>query len=272
MFAEGGESARRRLRLMNGWRDGAGIEKTKSCRNFADNQSTDGCAVAARTSKGTGMSNCPSVTAGEYRFSGTVANIGRGRFAVSKRIVDIVLGTIALILSLPVMGLCCLIIKLSDRGPTIYSQIRVGKDGRLFRMYKLRTMVHDAETESGPVWARDDDPRVLGACRWMRRSHIDELPQLLNVIKGEMSLIGPRPERPEILADLEKTYPEIGRRLAVLTGITVLAQIRNGYDQTLESVRFKLEADLEYIATRRWSRELVILAATLPKFYDRTAH
>jgi lipopolysaccharide/colanic/teichoic acid biosynthesis glycosyltransferase len=147
----------------------------------------------------------------------------------------------------------------------------VGKDGKLFRMFKLRTMYTDAEQATGAVWAGQCDPRVIPLCRWMRRSHMDELPQLVNVIRGDMSLVGPRPERPEILADLEKVYPDIRRRLTVRPGITGLAQVRNGYDTTIEGVRNKLRADLEYIQRRRWSLEIKILAATLSKLNDRTA-
>jgi lipopolysaccharide/colanic/teichoic acid biosynthesis glycosyltransferase len=106
----------------------------------------------------------------------------------------------------------------------------------------------------------------------MRGSHVDELPQLINVIKGQMSLVGPRPERQEILTELEKTYPDIRKRLAVRPGITGLAQVRNGYDTTVEAFRAKLEADLEYIERRNWSMELRIMAATMGKFRDRAAH
>jgi len=168
--------------------------------------------------------------------------------------------------------MCAIVIKLSGQGRVIYTQVRVGKDGNLFKMYKLRTMRDDAEMDSGPVWAEENDPRILTGCHWMRRSHVDELPQLVNVLKGEMSLVGPRPERPEIMAELEKAYPEFPRRLAVRPGITGLAQIRNGYDKTVENVRHKLEADMEYIASRKWSVEFLILAGTLPKVYDRAAH
>ena len=133
-------------------------------------------------------------------------------------------------------------------------------------------MYMDAESETGPVWAKDNDPRVVPACRWMRHSHIDELPQLINVIKGEMSLIGPRPERPEIIMKLEKHLPNIRQRLSVAAGITGLAQIRNGYDETLDSARRKLSADLEYIENRTLGMEFKILAVTLTKFYDKKAH
>jgi lipopolysaccharide/colanic/teichoic acid biosynthesis glycosyltransferase len=139
-------------------------------------------------------------------------------------------------------------------------------------MYKLRTMRVDAESHSGAVWAAERDPRIMPACRWMRRCHVDELPQLINVIKGDMSLVGPRPERPEILDELEKVYPDIRKRLGVRPGITGLAQIQHGYDTTVEAYRRKLEADLEYIDSRRWSNELRILAATAAKVVDTSAH
>ncbi len=105
----------------------------------------------------------------------------------------------------------------------------------------------------------------------MRGSHVDELPQLLNVIKGDMSLVGPRPERPEILKELEKEYPYIRQRLKVKPGITGLAQIRDGYDTTVEAVQHKLRSDLEYIHDRNWTMEIKILAATLTKFHDSSA-
>jgi lipopolysaccharide/colanic/teichoic acid biosynthesis glycosyltransferase len=106
----------------------------------------------------------------------------------------------------------------------------------------------------------------------MRRGHFDELPQLINVLKGEMSLVGPRPERPEIASELRETFPDLNERLAVRPGITGLAQIRNGYDETLKGVRRKLNYDIEYINSRGFGLELYILAATLPKFNDNSAH
>ena len=206
---------------------------------------------------------------------GTVAvaiRLARRYFDLAKEVVDIVIGTIALILALPVLALCAVIVKLSGRGPIIYTQLRVGQYGQLFRIYKLRTMYAGAESASGAVWAKDDDPRVIPTCRWMRRSHMDELPQLINVIKGEMSLVGPRPERPEILAGLEKAYPDVRKRLVVRPGITGLAQIRNGYDTSIDAFRHKLEADLEYIERRKWATELRIMAATFSKLSDKGAH
>jgi lipopolysaccharide/colanic/teichoic acid biosynthesis glycosyltransferase len=199
-------------------------------------------------------------------------HFARRYFELAKEVVDILLGFACFVLSLPLLAVCAAIIKLSDPGPVFFTQIRVGRDGRLFKMLKLRTMYMDAEARSGAVWASRNDPRVMPACRWMRRSHVDELPQLINVIAGEMSLVGPRPERPEILAELEKKYPEVRKRLAVRPGITGLAQVRNGYDTSIEAFRQKLEADLEYIDHRNWSTELRILTATVTKFNDSAAH
>jgi len=193
-------------------------------------------------------------------------------YQVAKRIFDVIVGTVALIISLPLLAVCVVIIRVCSRGPAWYKQVRVGKGGKLFHMYKLRTMYADAESATGAVWARDNDPRVVPACRWMRRTHVDELPQLINVIKGEMSLVGPRPERPEILKQLQQIYPNINRRLAVLPGITGLAQVRNGYDKNVEDVRRKLMLDLQYIEHCNWLMELKVLAATLTKLYDKTTY
>jgi lipopolysaccharide/colanic/teichoic acid biosynthesis glycosyltransferase len=199
-------------------------------------------------------------------------HLARRYFETAKEVADIVLGFIAFVLCLPALAVCAAIIKLSSSGPVFYQQQRVGKGGKLFKMYKLRTMYTNAESASGAVWAARSDPRVLPACRWMRRSHVDELPQIINVIRGNMSLVGPRPERPEILTELEKTYPDVRKRLAVRPGITGLAQVRNGYDTTVDAFRSKLAADLEYIERRNWSTEFRIIAATVGKFHDRTAH
>lgn len=190
-------------------------------------------------------------------------------YAAVKRGVDVVLGVVALILLSPVLGICAAIIKLSSKGPVLHTQIRAAKHGRLFNMYKLRTMRMDAEFSTGAVWASDEDPRVIPACRWMRRSHVDELPQLMNVMLGQMSLVGPRPERPEILEDLTRHYPNAKMRLAVPPGITGLAQIRWGYDTTPQRFRRKLQADLEYIVNRRLTLDARIIFATVPKFVDR---
>ena len=209
-------------------------------------------------------------------ISGAILTLGihlsRRFFDTAKEVVDVVLGFIALVLSLPLLAVCALLIKLSSKGPVFYRQKRVGRGGKIFRMYKLRTMREDAEAEGGAVWAEDNDPRVIRTCRWMRRCHIDELPQLINVIKGQMSLVGPRPERPEIVGELEKDCPDFNERHMVRPGITGLAQVRNGDEASVKGARRKLEADLEYIEKRRWSTDLGILARTFKRFFgDKTA-
>ena len=203
---------------------------------------------------------------------GILAHLARRYFDTAKEVVDILLGAILLVVFSPLIAACALLIKLTSPGNAFYSQVRVGKNGKTFKMYKLRTMSLDAEKGSGPVWASKNDPRVIPVCRWMRRSHVDELPQLINVIRGEMSIVGPRPERPRILEKLQESFPNVHERLAVRPGITGLAQIRNGYDIDSQHFRHKLAADLEYIAKRRWTLDLSILARTIAKFRDAGAH
>jgi len=202
---------------------------------------------------------------------GALAYYSRRYFLITKEVLDILIAFVMLVLMSPVMIFCALLIKLSSKGPVFYSQVRVGQGGRLFRMIKFRTMYVDAEKDSGAVWAQKGDYRVVPTCRWMRISHMDEVPQLLHVLTGVMSFVGPRPERPQILDDLEKHYPDIRRRLAVKPGITGLAQVRNGYDTSVEGFGRKLEADLEYIENLRWSQELSIIARTVTKLFDTKA-
>lgn len=204
-------------------------------------------------------------------FLAITAQLARRYFQTAKECFDVLIGFVLFILVLPLLALCAVVIKLSSRGPVFYTQIRVGQNGTYFRMFKLRTMFVDAETSRGAIWASKDDPRIVKTCRWMRFSHVDELPQLLNVMKGDMSLVGPRPERPEILHELQKYYPNVTERLLVRPGITGLAQIRNGYDIDVNAFRNKLESDLEYITRQNWGTELRIMVATFSKVYDKTA-
>jgi lipopolysaccharide/colanic/teichoic acid biosynthesis glycosyltransferase len=164
-----------------------------------------------------------------------------------KAVLDRVLAALLLVPALPMIGLLILLVRLTSRGPGIYRQIRVGQGGWTFAMYKIRTMRHDAEAASGPVWALARDPRITPVGRLLRRLHLDELPQLLNVLKGDLSLVGPRPERPEFVHVLAEAIPGYVNRLVVPPGVTGLAQLNLPPDSDLMSVRRKLVLDREYI-------------------------
>ncbi len=168
-----------------------------------------------------------------------------------RRIFDFVGSLVLLFLLLPLFIIVAIAIKIESPGPIFYSQNRYGKDGKIFKVYKFRSMVADAEKKSGPVWASKNDPRVTRVGRFMRKTRIDELPQLMNIIKGDMSFIGPRPERPFFAENFKKKIPFYMNRLKVKPGITGLAQVTVGYDETLEDVKQKVARDLEYIERRR---------------------
>jgi lipopolysaccharide/colanic/teichoic acid biosynthesis glycosyltransferase len=165
-----------------------------------------------------------------------------------KAIFDRVLAVLMLAPGLPLIALLVFVVRLTSRGPGIYRQVRVGRNGRKFQIYKIRTMCHDAESDTGPVWTQTShDPRVTAVGRILRQFHLDELPQLLNVVKGEMSLVGPRPERPEFVRVLAESIPTYRQRLMVPPGVTGLAQLNLPPDSDLNSVRRKVSLDCEYI-------------------------
>jgi lipopolysaccharide/colanic/teichoic acid biosynthesis glycosyltransferase len=180
-----------------------------------------------------------------------------------QRILDVSLGLFVLLLSLPILAVAALLVRVTSRGPIIYSQMRAGRDGVPFRILKLRTMRVDSETESGAVWATRRDPRITTVGRILRALHLDEIPQLWNVIRGEMSLVGPRPERPEIIERLEPEIAGYRQRLAVRPGMTGLAQIQHPADESIESVREKLKYDLVYTQNVSFALDLKILWGTL---------
>ena len=153
-----------------------------------------------------------------------------------RRMVDITGSVILIILLLPLFLVVAAAIKIESRGPVFYSQKRLGKNGRIFAVHKFRSMVQDAEKQSGPVWAQKKDPRVTKVGRFMRKTRIDELPQLMNILKGDMSFIGPRPERPFFVEAFKKQIPFYMNRLKVKPGVTGLAQVTVGYDETIEDV------------------------------------
>jgi lipopolysaccharide/colanic/teichoic acid biosynthesis glycosyltransferase len=164
-----------------------------------------------------------------------------------KATVDFGLALVLLVLTLPVTLLGAFLVKITSPGPAFYLQKRLGKDGRSYHIIKLRTMVQDAEVKSGPVWSQAGDPRVTKIGRILRKTHVDEFPQLLNVLMGQMSLVGPRPERPEIASTLEWEVERYSDRTIVRPGITGLAQLRLPPDSDLEGVRKKVACDLYYV-------------------------
>jgi lipopolysaccharide/colanic/teichoic acid biosynthesis glycosyltransferase len=180
------------------------------------------------------------------------------------------LGALLLLMSLPILGALVLLVRATSAGPGIYRQPRVGKGGRVFSVYKIRTMRQDAEKDTGPVWSSQGrDPRVTGLGRWLRALHLDELPQLFNVACGDMALIGPRPERPEFVEVLQRHIPGYLDRLVVVPGITGLAQVNLPPDEALEGVWLKTTADLEYIRHASPSMDVKILAATVLRLFGR---
>lgn len=179
-----------------------------------------------------------------------------------KRLADLALAGLLLVPAAPLVAAAWLLVRLSSSGPGVYTQTRVGRGGRAFTLYKLRTMIHDCEGLTGPRWSVPGDPRITPVGRLLRDLHLDELPQLLNVLKGDMSLIGPRPERPEIVADLREAVPGYDRRLAVRPGITGFSQIHLPPDTDVQSVRRKLVFDRFYLRHRSARLGLFVLAAT----------
>jgi exopolysaccharide biosynthesis polyprenyl glycosylphosphotransferase len=181
---------------------------------------------------------------------------------VAKRSFDLVVALVGLLLVAPLLPLLVALVRLSP-GPIIYSQIRLGEGGRHYRMYKLRTMRADAEESGRPLFAEERDPRVTRLGRLLRQTHLDEVPQLWNVLKGEMSIVGPRPERPEFVDLLEQTVPFWTRRHLVKPGITGWAQLRCGYAYDVESTAEKLSYDLWYLRNRNVVVDLAICARTV---------
>jgi lipopolysaccharide/colanic/teichoic acid biosynthesis glycosyltransferase len=205
-----------------------------------------------------------------------------GTFEAAHRAVNFALALLALLALLPVFLLLAVLIKLTSRGPVFYLQERVGLDrrglgpealnhrrtqdlgGRPFTIYKFRTMRVDAEAQSGAVWAQQQDPRVTPLGRVLRQYRLDELPQLFNVLKGEMNIVGPRPERPTIFAELRSHIAEYPLRQRTKPGITGLAQINHHYDRSLDDVRTKVTYDLEYIRRQSLREDLRIMLKTIP--------
>jgi lipopolysaccharide/colanic/teichoic acid biosynthesis glycosyltransferase len=178
---------------------------------------------------------------------GIVVRFVRKSFDRLKRFMDIILSVFGLAASFPLLAFSALLIKLDSPGPVIYKQNRVGKNGRVFKILKLRTMRKNAEGATGAVWACKNDPRITPIGNVLRKTRIDEIPQLFNVLHGEMSIIGPRPERPEIIRDLKYMIIDYEKRLQIKPGITGLAQVFHKYDESIKDVKKKIKYDILYI-------------------------
>jgi lipopolysaccharide/colanic/teichoic acid biosynthesis glycosyltransferase len=205
----------------------------------------------------------------------------RERSEVASRILNVVVSVVAMVVTFPIMMLVALAVRLTSRGPVLYSQIRVGVDrrfrenrkddrrgydygGRLFKMYKFRTMRVDAESDGRAVWATKSDPRTTSVGKFLRKTRLDELPQLYNVLRGDMNVVGPRPERPTIFAELRENIPQYPQRQRVKPGITGWAQINQSYDSCMDDVREKVKFDLEYVSRQGFVEDVRIMSMTLP--------
>ena len=180
-----------------------------------------------------------------------------------KRLIDILISIVLMILSSPIVLITSFAIKFESKGPVFYRQDRSGLDGKVFKIIKFRSMRADAEKASGPVWSTKDDPRITKVGKFIRKVRIDELPQMVNVLKGEMSLVGPRPERQFFVEQLSQEIPFYKRRLKVRPGITGWAQVKHKYDENVEDVKEKLRYDLFYIENMSLSNDFKILFRTV---------
>ena len=183
--------------------------------------------------------------------------------ALSKRGLDIAAAAVGLAILAPVMAIVAIAIRLTSPGGALYSQKRVGKNGRIFVIHKFRSMRADAEAGTGAVWSTENDPRVTPLGRILRRTRLDEVPQLWNVLVGDMSIVGPRPERPEFVAHLTAQIPFYGQRHVVRPGLTGWAQVRHSYGSTMDDALQKLQFDLFYIKHLSIAFDLFICLETL---------
>ena len=203
------------------------------------------------------------------------------RSELASRITNVMIASLALITLLPILLLVALAVRFTSRGPVLYSQVRVGVDRRFrrkstydrrgydygglpFKMYKFRTMRVDAEPDGKAVWAKKGDTRITSIGAMLRKTRLDELPQLYNVLRGDMNIVGPRPERPTIFEQLREDIPQYAQRQRVKPGITGWAQINQAYDSCLDDVRNKVRFDLEYVQRQSLAYDVRIMSATLP--------
>ncbi|MDR0336705.1 MAG: sugar transferase [Planctomycetaceae bacterium] len=184
-----------------------------------------------------------------------------------KDIFDWMIALFLFIFTVPIIVVTIVIVRLTSKGPGIYKQVRLGKDGKAFMIYKIRSMRVDAESATGPIWAARKDQRVTLVGKLIRKTHIDELPQLYNVLRGDMALVGPRPERPEFVNELEKRIDGYFFRLSVKPGVTGLAQLNQDSDINLNDVRQKLVYDFEYIEKASFRFDVRLLCGSALKVF-----
>jgi sugar transferase (PEP-CTERM system associated) len=187
----------------------------------------------------------------------------------AKRILDLLFSAIGLVVGLPIMLLVALVVRCTSRGPVLYHQLRVGRHGREFTVHKFRTMREDAESGTGPVWSVANDTRVTPLGGFLRRTRLDEMPQLWNVLVGEMSFVGPRPERPEFVQQLTERIPFYGQRHVLKPGLTGWAQVRYTYGASVEDAIEKLQYDLYYIKNLSIALDFVIVLETIKTVITR---
>jgi lipopolysaccharide/colanic/teichoic acid biosynthesis glycosyltransferase len=202
----------------------------------------------------------------QYREAPLNITVTPTRYFQWKSAWDYCMAFLLLLPGLPLMAIAVVLVRLTSRGPAIFRQCRVGQNGEIFCLYKIRSMTLNAEAITGPAWAQVTDPRVTWIGRLLRKFHLDELPQLFNVLKGEMSLVGPRPERPEFVEVLSRQLPAYENRLAVRPGITGLAQLNLPPDSDMDSVRRKVFLDIEYIQTACLWLDLRLIVCTAFRF------
>jgi len=200
-----------------------------------------------------------------FLLIGMIISWARINYSFFKWVFDFVVAVLGIILFSPLFLIIAILIKVDSLGPVFFKQERMGKDGKVFKIWKFRTMREDAEAQTGPVWAQENDPRITRIGRFLRKSHLDELPQLFNILKGDMSLIGPRPERPEFCEKITQTIPHFSQRLKVKPGITGLAQVRYRYGASLKDAVKKLRYDLLYIKRQCWLLDFQIVLWTIGK-------